>query len=186
MQTIQSISNSSGKPVILLPLTTIILITMIKDVFEDWKRHKSDNEENCKKVMIGSTSLGFKQEKWEDVRVGTIIKVYEDEYFPADFLVLRTSDPKGVYWVIFNKILKGLGMCFIETKNLDGETNLKHKFVHKDLINFYGNDSDVLYNINYILYLINIISVLPQTSELQIWKPKPLFVHIHWKLWDWD
>ena len=36
-------------------------------------------------------------------------------------------------------------MCFIETKNLDGETNLKHKFVHKDLINFYSNDSDVLY-----------------------------------------
>ena len=35
------------------------------------------------------------------------------------------------------------GMCFIETKNLDGETNLKHKFVHKDLMGFYGNDSDV-------------------------------------------
>ena len=34
-------------------------------------------------------------------------------------------------------------MCFIETKNLDGETNLKHKFVHKDLMGFYGNDSDV-------------------------------------------
>ena len=76
---------------------------MIKDVFEDWKRHKSDNEENCKKVMIGSTSLGFKQEKWEDVRVGTIIKVYEDEYFPADFLVLRTSDPKGVDYMVFNQ-----------------------------------------------------------------------------------
>jgi len=95
MQTIQSISNSSGKPVILLPLTTIILITMIKDVYEDWKRHKSDNEENGKKIMIGSTHMGFKQETWESVRVGNIIKVHENEYFPADFLVLRTSDPKG-------------------------------------------------------------------------------------------
>jgi len=37
-------------------------------------------------------------------------------------------------------------MCFIETKNLDGETNLKHKFVHKDLLNFYNNDLEVLYH----------------------------------------
>lgn len=95
MQTVQSISNSSGKPVILLPLTTIILITMVKDVFEDWKRHRSDNEENGKKVMVGSTSMGFKQEKWEDVRVGSIVKIHENEYFPGDFLLLRTSDPKG-------------------------------------------------------------------------------------------
>ena len=59
-------------------------------------------------------------------------------------------------------------MCFIETKNLDGETNLKHKFVHKDLINFYGNDSDVFYSINYILFIINIILVFSQTGDLQI------------------
>ena len=94
MQTIQSISNSSGKPVILLPLTTIILITAIKDLYEDFKRHRSDNEENNKKVMTGS-NFSFNEEKWENVKVGNIIKVHENEYFPADFLLIRSSDPKG-------------------------------------------------------------------------------------------
>lgn len=56
MQTVNEISNSDGKAVILFPLTTIILITAVKDLFEDWKRHKSDNKENSKKTLklIGS------------------------------------------------------------------------------------------------------------------------------------
>jgi len=32
------------------------------------------------------------------------------------------------------------GICYIETKNLDGETNLKHKEVHK-LLKPFGNES---------------------------------------------
>ena len=48
-----------------------------------------------------------------------IVKVLEDEYLPTDLVFLKSSDPKG--------------MCYIETKNLDGETNLKHKVVEKHL-----------------------------------------------------
>lgn len=32
----------------LFPLSVVILVSMIKDIFEDNKRHKSDNEENNK------------------------------------------------------------------------------------------------------------------------------------------
>ena len=103
MQTLQSISNSSGKPVILLPLTTIILITAIKDLYEDWKRHRSDSEENQKKILLGS-NFTFKEEKWENVKVGTLIKVCENEYFPADFLLIRSSDPKGFSLSILKKV----------------------------------------------------------------------------------
>ena len=39
------------------------------------------------------------------------MKISENEYFPADVVILNTSEKKGA--------------CFIETKNLDGETNLK-------------------------------------------------------------
>lgn len=40
-----------------------------------------------------------------------------DEYFPADMVLLGSNDPQGI--------------CFVETKNLDGETNMKHKAAHK-------------------------------------------------------
>lgn len=40
------ISISDGKPAMLIPLTFVILVSMIKDVFEDYKRHSSDKKEN--------------------------------------------------------------------------------------------------------------------------------------------
>ena len=46
-----------------------------------------------------------------------LIKVMEDEFFPADLVVLKSSD-------------KGGGL-YVETKNLDGETNLKTKAVNR-------------------------------------------------------
>jgi phospholipid-transporting ATPase len=52
-----------------------------------------------------------------------MLKIVEDEYFPCDMVILSTSDKKGT--------------CFIETKNLDGETNLKQKGVDKDASKFY-------------------------------------------------
>jgi len=51
--------------------------------------------------------------KWQSIRVGQIIKVEENGYFPCDMLLISSSLPKGV--------------CYVETKNLDGESNLKHK-----------------------------------------------------------
>jgi len=52
MQMIPIISISAGKPVMLMPLTFVILVSMIKDIFEDYKRHKSDKLENYKKVEV--------------------------------------------------------------------------------------------------------------------------------------
>lgn len=51
--------------------------------------------------------------RWKKLRVGDIIKVYKDEYFPADLLLLSSSYEDGV--------------CYVDTMNLDGETNLKLK-----------------------------------------------------------
>lgn len=53
----------------------------------------------------------FQKEYWKNVQVGDFIRIYNDEQIPADVVVLSTSDPDGA--------------CYVETKNLDGETNLK-------------------------------------------------------------
>jgi phospholipid-translocating ATPase len=53
----------------------------------------------------------FKKDYWKNVKVGDFVRIYNDEPIPADIVVLSTSDPDGA--------------CYVETKNLDGETNLK-------------------------------------------------------------
>lgn len=53
----------------------------------------------------------FKQDAWKSVQVGDFVRLYNDEEIPADVVVLSTSSEDGA--------------CYVETKNLDGETNLK-------------------------------------------------------------
>lgn len=50
MQTIKSISISDGKSVMAVPLVFVIMVSMVKDAFEDYKRHQNDAQENEKKV----------------------------------------------------------------------------------------------------------------------------------------
>ena len=56
------------------------------------------------------------------------LKIYENEAIPCDILILTTSNPKG--------------NCFIETKTLDGETNLKLKNTPMELQNLYSDNNN--------------------------------------------
>ena len=116
LQTIPYTTNSNGIPNILIPLVLVLIISGVKDFVEDHKRKKSDNEENNRKVhrRHGGDWLPI---RWQEVRVGDFLKIECDQYFCADIALLASSDPKG--------------MCYVETKNLDGETNLKHKLAEK-------------------------------------------------------
>ena len=53
----------------------------------------------------------FHEDYWKNVQVGDFVRIYNDDQIPADVVILSTSDPDGA--------------CYVETKNLDGETNLK-------------------------------------------------------------
>ena len=52
MQCIKSISISDGKPAMAVPLTIIVLVSMMKDAYEDYKRHVADGSENLKKCTV--------------------------------------------------------------------------------------------------------------------------------------
>ncbi|KAI0217437.1 phospholipid transporting ATPase [Massospora cicadina] len=146
---------------------SILILTMAKDGYEDWNRHRSDRELNHRKCWLlsgwcnmnatrpehslpsrregeaddsssesgeplMSTEEHLRLEKldsqtrsstaeddrwseifWKEVRVGDILKLSRDEAVPADLVILATSEDDG--------------LCFAETKNLDGETNLKSR-----------------------------------------------------------
>lgn len=82
---------------------------MVKDFFEDRARRKNDDLENNKIVRMedGSTK------KWGELGIGDVIIISQGENFPADVIIVDVSD--------------GEKLAFVETKNLDGETNLKSK-----------------------------------------------------------
>ncbi|KAK1401236.1 hypothetical protein POM88_000841 [Heracleum sosnowskyi] len=96
-----------------LPLSAVIGATMLKEGFEDFRRKQQDDEVNRRKVNVHQGDGSFKQCEWKDLRVGDVVKVQKDEFFPADLLFLSSSYDDAI--------------CYVETMNLYGETNLKLK-----------------------------------------------------------
>jgi phospholipid-transporting ATPase len=52
LQLVPEISNTGGRPANLMPLLVIILTSMSKDAYEDYKMHKNDAEENEEKTQV--------------------------------------------------------------------------------------------------------------------------------------
>ncbi|XP_036071926.1 phospholipid-transporting ATPase ID isoform X1 [Oryzias melastigma] len=109
LQLIPQISSLSWFTTI-VPLALVLSITAVKDATDDYFRHKSDNQVNNRQsqVLIRGS---LQNEKWMNVRVGDIIKLENNQFVAADVLLLSTSEPHG--------------LCYIETAELDGETNMK-------------------------------------------------------------
>ncbi|KAI8919781.1 hypothetical protein BC831DRAFT_479981 [Entophlyctis helioformis] len=109
IQLIDGISPTSRFGTI-IPLSVVMFLSAVKEVVEDLKRHRQDIEMNNRlcKVLHGSA---FVDKPWREVEVGDVVRVENSQYFPADLLLISSSEPEG--------------LCYIETSNLDGETNLK-------------------------------------------------------------
>ncbi|KAH6601394.1 hypothetical protein BASA50_001664 [Batrachochytrium salamandrivorans] len=131
-----------------IPLIVIISISAIKDLIEDSRRQASDKRLNQSKTLALSgtqnsnyplpkkptykpkgdtqqnnpydfispytsiqTDVGWVPITWDNLKVGDIVMISANESIPADLVLLASSDSTGI--------------AFVETKNLDGETNLK-------------------------------------------------------------
>ena len=104
-----------GKYVTIVPLLVILTITAIKEIVEDFNRHREDRKINDSKVDV-LRDRTWTAVSWKDVCVGDIVTIKSEKSFPADLILLSSSDAEC--------------QCYIETANLDGETNLKIRTAH--------------------------------------------------------
>ena len=65
LQLIIPISTTGGKPTMLPPIIIVIGVTMIKDGYEDYKRHKADKAENQMDALVfDRTENKFVKRPW--------------------------------------------------------------------------------------------------------------------------
>ncbi|XP_069482895.1 phospholipid-transporting ATPase ID-like [Ambystoma mexicanum] len=95
-----------------VPLVLVLLVSAVKDATDDFYRHKSDRQVNNRTVQV-LRGGEFTNEKWMNIQVGDIIKLENNNFVTADLLLLSSSEPHS--------------LIYIETAELDGETNLKVK-----------------------------------------------------------
>jgi phospholipid-translocating ATPase len=132
--------STTGTYTTIVPLLIFVCLSMAKEGYDDLRRHRLDKEENEREVDVlvkrvqsntgdsiqvdapanskraesgyqETATVYWRTEKWQHIRVGQVVLLRRDEPIPADIIILHVDDKEGT--------------AFIETKSLDGETNLK-------------------------------------------------------------
>ncbi|KAF8497879.1 hypothetical protein F5888DRAFT_1599205, partial [Russula emetica] len=101
------------------PLTFVLLVTVGKEAYDDYKRNLRDREANSARCLVLASGLSHsllegdfpptRSVQSSFIHVGDLVLLEKNQWVPADLILLRTSDSLGTY--------------FIRTDQLDGETD---------------------------------------------------------------
>ncbi|MQL91341.1 hypothetical protein Taro_023951, partial [Colocasia esculenta] len=100
-----------------------------REAWDDYNRYLSDKKANEKEVWVVSCGIR-KRIQAQDIRVGNIVWLRENDEVPCDLVLIGTSESQGA--------------CFVETAALDGETDLKTRVIPTACA---GLASELLYKI---------------------------------------
>lgn len=81
--------------------------------------HENHRFSSSSEHRMNKNAPHWESKHWDDVAVGDIVCLRNNDPVPADLIICATSEDDG--------------SCFVETKNLDGEINLKSRFAVQQL-----------------------------------------------------
>ncbi|KAK4485891.1 hypothetical protein RD792_008542 [Penstemon davidsonii] len=132
------------------PLIFIFAVSATKEAWDDYNRYLSDKKANEKEVWIvrqGTKNLIQAQ----DIRVGNLVWLRENDEVPCDLVLLGAADPQGI--------------CYVETAALDGETDLKTRLIPPACV---GIDFELLHKIKARAHAHAHISTIASCNETKL------------------
>jgi phospholipid-translocating ATPase len=94
------------------PLVFVLLLTLLKEIFDEVKRYLRDRQTNIEPFNCFSLEKNdFEPKQCQDIQPGDVLKLQAGQRVPADCMVLKAEDKTG--------------QCYIKTDQLDGETDWK-------------------------------------------------------------
>lgn len=125
--------STTGTYTTIIPLLIFVAISMAKEGYDDIRRNRLDKEENQRDAIVLDKASSARARppsleswpedshseytwvivEWQELTVGDVVMIRRDCPVPADVILLHSDDEAGI--------------AYIETKSLDGETNLKSK-----------------------------------------------------------